>query len=51
MENLKKVEEYIKGLLEINKGYKEEIGDTEKFYSIKWLEDVCNDLLKIINEE
>lgn len=49
-----KIKKYIKGLLEANEIYKENglvLVETDSLYSTKWLEDMCDDLLKIIDDE
>lgn len=49
-----KLKKYIEGLLDNNKTYVENglvLAETDSLYSTKWLEDMCDDLLKIIDDE
>ena len=47
------LEQYIKVLLQVNETYKDALGleETDSLYSAKWLEDTCDDILKILNNE
>lgn len=49
---IKKVSKYIKSLLEINEKYKEQfkVGEEQEWYSPKWLEQTCNEMLAVIND-
>ena len=46
----KKLEDYIKGLLELNEKYKRvyRIEEETEWYSPYWLEHTCNEILAII---
>jgi hypothetical protein len=52
--NKEKLKKYIKGLLNANKKYIENgivLNITDSFYSPKWLEVICNDILAILEGE
>lgn len=48
-----RLEQYIKVLLQVNETYRDVLGleETDSLYSAKWLEDTCDDILKILNDE